>query len=211
VRTFSKPSPSLVISAIALFVALGGTSIAAVSFARNAGAVDGKSAVRASSSLRHAAGKLVATRRRGAHRGQIPARFLAGVAHVKTFGRSTQVVDNAPGAPVTLARTSLGTLTASCNDQNNRPGVEDPTTTIGFTNSSGDFVNVAARVGTGQATVTAQANGTLAPLTVTGSNTFEYMYEKAGKNVIVEGVVRQDGRRSPAASCLVWGTVFVAE
>ena len=55
------PSPAMVVAVIALIVALSGTAIAAVDFARNAGAVDGKSAVGAKASLRSAAGKLVAT------------------------------------------------------------------------------------------------------------------------------------------------------
>ena len=47
---FHKPSPSMVVASIALFVSLGGTSVAAVSYARNAGKVDGYDAVKASSS-----------------------------------------------------------------------------------------------------------------------------------------------------------------
>ena len=57
---FQKPSPSMVVASIALFVSLGGTSVAAVSYARNAGKVDGYDAVRASSSTNKAAGNLVA-------------------------------------------------------------------------------------------------------------------------------------------------------
>src|SRR4051795_7760622 len=43
----SRPSPSMVVAGIALFVSLGGTSIAAVNYAARAGEVDGKSAVSA--------------------------------------------------------------------------------------------------------------------------------------------------------------------
>ena len=56
-----RPSPAMVVAVIALVVALSGTAIAAVDYARNAGAVDGKSAVGAQASLGRAAGKLVAT------------------------------------------------------------------------------------------------------------------------------------------------------
>ena len=62
-----RPSPSLVISVIALVIATTGSAVAAVSFARNAGAVDGRSAVSASSTLSHAAGRLAATARSGKH------------------------------------------------------------------------------------------------------------------------------------------------
>ena len=57
----SRPSPALVVAGIALFVSLGGTSMAAMSYADRAGSVDGKSAVYAGSSLSKAAGKLVTT------------------------------------------------------------------------------------------------------------------------------------------------------
>ena len=55
--------------------------------------------------------------------------------------------------------------------------------------------------------VSAVPNGTVAQLTIGGSNTFFYHVEYKGRNLLVNGVVRQDGRNSAAASCLVWGTV----
>ena len=204
-----RPSPAMVVALVALFTALGGTSVAAVNFARNAGAVDGKSAVSASSSLAHAAGKLVATTRRGRHKGQLPGKFVAGVPHIQTFGRAFDVADNAPGAPQVIgSAASLGTLTATCNDQDKRAGVEDPLTDLAFINTSGDFVNVARRVGTGAGEVTPVANQTVAPLTIAGSNTFFFHVEHRGENMLVQGVVRQDGRGSPVASCLVYGVVM---
>src|SRR3954467_910128 len=87
-----KPSPSLVISIVALVMASTGSAVAAVSFARNAGAVDHKSAVGSGATLSHAAGKLVATRAKGAGKGTIAAKYLdlGGVAHgsTSTFGQS---------------------------------------------------------------------------------------------------------------------------
>ncbi len=205
----SRPSPSMAVAGIALFVSLGGTSLAAVNYAANAGAVDGKSAVSASGTTSHAAGRLVATNSSGPDKGQIPAKFLAGVPHTQTFGRAFDVADNAPGAPQTIGDGgSLGTLTATCNDQNAAAGVEDPTTTLNFVNTSGATINVARRVGTGDGVVAALPNQTLAPLTIAGSNTFFFHIESAGKNLLVNGVVRQDGRGGPAASCLVYGTVM---
>ena len=59
-----------------------------------------------------------------------------------------EVADNAPGAPQTVATLSgLGTLTATCNDQNAAAGNEDPISSITFLNQSGEIVNVARRVG----------------------------------------------------------------
>src|SRR3954449_403250 len=101
-----RPSPSLVVSIIALVFAAAGTSIAAVNFARNAGAVDHKSAVGAASSRSHAAGKLVATASSGSLKGKIPIRFLEQGAYVsgskQTFSQSMPVTDNASSAPVGL-------------------------------------------------------------------------------------------------------------
>ena len=68
----SRPSPSMVVAGIALFVSLGGTSIAAVSYAARAGSVDGKSAVYSGATLSQSAGKLVATERSGADKGRLP-------------------------------------------------------------------------------------------------------------------------------------------
>jgi hypothetical protein len=206
---FSKPSPSMVVASIALFVSLGGTSVAAVSYARNAGKVDGRDAVKASTSNSKAAGKLVATTRTGADKGRIPGKHLADVPHTQTFGRPFDVADNAPGAPQVIGDGgSVGQLTATCNDQSPRPGIEDPITELNFVNTSGDFINVAKRVGGRDAIVSAVPNGTVAQLVIGGSNTFTYHVEYRGRNLLVDGVVRQDGRGSGGASCLVWGTVM---
>src|SRR3954462_15251273 len=79
----SRPSPSMVVAGIALFVSLGGTSVAAVSYAQRAGSVDGKSAVSAGSTLGHAAGRLVATNSSGPDKGRIPGKFIADVARAE--------------------------------------------------------------------------------------------------------------------------------
>ena len=208
----SRPSPAMAVACTALFVALGGTGIAAVNYARNAGAVDGKSAVAASSSTTRAAGKLVATNSRGPAKGRIPAKFLTGVARASTFGASTEVVDNATGAPASLGTApGIGTLTATCADQANQPGNEDPVTTITLTNSSGTTINVAKRVGGGNAAVVAQAPSTVQTITVSGSNTFELHAQNRNVNLLIDGVIRQDGRGTTAASCLFYGTVTYVE
>jgi hypothetical protein len=200
----------MVVASLALFVSLGGTSVAAVSYARNAGKVDGKDAVKASSSVNKAAGKLVATNKSGPDKGRIPGKHLAGVPHTQTFGRAFDVSDNAPGAPQLIGDGgSVGQLTATCNDQAPRAGAEDPITELNFVNTSGDFINVAKRVGVrDDGSVTAVPNGTVAQLVIGGSNTFAYHVEYRGRNLLVNGVVRQDGRGSAAATCLVWGTVM---
>ena len=53
-------------------MATSGTAVAAVSYARNAGKVDGKDASSARASLKSAAGNVVATRAAGSGKGKIP-------------------------------------------------------------------------------------------------------------------------------------------
>jgi hypothetical protein len=48
-------------------------------------------------------------------------------------------------------------------------------------------------------------NGTQSSFNINGSSTFELHLERKGTNYFVHGVVRQDGRGSDNASCLVYG------
>jgi hypothetical protein len=204
---FKRPSPAMLVASIALFVALGGTSFAAVNYARNAGKVDGKDAVKSSRSLDKAAGNLVATYPGGHLKGRIANKFLGESTLARPFGHAFEVVDNAASAPVTIGNTGkLGTLTATCADQAPRAGIEDPISTVSFVNSSGQLINVAKRVGVAAAEIGTQANGTVASVTVRGSNTFEFDINLSGTDVLIEGVVRQDGASTAAANCLVYGT-----
>jgi hypothetical protein len=206
---FSRPSPSMVVASVALFVSLGGTSVAAINYATNAGAVDGKSAVFAGASLNQAAGKLVATNRSGTDKGRVPGKFVADVAKTLSFSRAYEVADNAPGAPQLVSSIrGLGTITATCNDQNAGAGNEDPISVITFNNASGQTVNVARRVGNGDGALTLAANQTATSLSIGGSNTFLFHIEYAGQNAIIQGGVRQDGRGTPAAVCGVFGVVM---
>jgi hypothetical protein len=204
----NRPSPSMVVSLVALVMASTGTAVAAVNYATNAGKVDGKDAVYSGSSLSQAAGDVVATNRSGPDRGRIPGKFLADVMRggADSFSRPAEVQDNAADVPTAISSIpGLGTLSASCFDQNRNPGVEDPATTLTFGNSSGVPVNVARQVGGGGPDVFPQVNNTTTQFTVGGSNTFRLHIEKQGTNYVVEGVVRQDGRNTPGAFCVVYG------
>ncbi len=209
------PSPAMVVAVAALIVALSGTAVAAVDFARNAGAVDGKSAVADGASLKAAAGRLVATRRSGAARGTIAAKYLdlRGVARGSsaTFGRSLAVLDNQTLAPLQIGTVpGLGTLTATCADENGTVGRLDPATTITFANTSGEAVNLARNIGYvgGTNVVTALPNGATHALRIAGSSPFALHLERRGTNYLVDGVVRQDGRNAPGASCLFYGVTL---
>lgn len=202
------PSPSMVVAFIALVMASTGTAVAAVNYAANAGKVDGKSAVYSGSSLRQAAGNLVATNRSGTDRGRIPGKFLADVMRggADSFSRNAEVQDNASDVPSAVASIpGLGTLSASCFDQNKNAGVEDPASTLTFANTSGLPLNVARTVGGGDPSIFAQLANTTSQFTVGGSNTFTLHVEKQGTNYVIEGVVRQDGRNTPGAFCVVYG------
>lgn len=205
----SRPSPSMVVAGIALFVSLGGTSVAAINYATNAGAVDGKSAVFAGASLNQAAGKLVATNRSGDDKGRIPGKFVADVARTQSFNRGFEVADNAPGAPqlVTTIK-GLGSFTATCNDQNAAAGNEDPISVLSFNNTSGQAVTVARRVGNGDGAVQVVPNQTAVSLSIGGTNTYVFHVAYGDHNAIIEGAVGQFGRGTAAATCSVFGYVM---
>jgi hypothetical protein len=204
----SRPSPSMVVAGLALFVSLGGTSMAAVNYASRAGSVDGKSAVAASSTLSRAAGKLVATNSTGPDKGRFPGKFVADVGKTQTFGSGFEVADNTPGAPQTVAVMSgLGTMTATCNDQNTTGGNEDPISVITFLNQSGQPLNIARRTGNNAGALSVSQNQTATSVTIGGSDTFTFHMEQSGHNAIITGGVRQDGRGTARAICVVFGVV----
>lgn len=206
-----RPSPAMCVASVALFVSLGGTSVAAVSFARNAGKVDGKDAVASSATLRRAAGNVVATASRGPHTGKLPGRFVADVARSQSFARAFEVADNGTGAVEALAAVpGTGTLQANCADQAPRPGVEDPITGVQFVNTSGQTVNITRHRFNDELSIGTLATGTVAPLTFGGSNTFEIQVQHGATNLLINGTVRQEGRGTGAALCLVYGTVLLA-
>jgi len=201
-----RPSPSLVVSIIALVLATAGTSVAAISFAKNAGAVDGRSAVGASASNARAAGKLVTTGKSG----RVPIKFLDldGIMRgdKSTFAQGIEVVDNASGTPVLIGgREGLGLISATCQDQSDVAGSEDPQVTITFANSSGQTVNFSRSVGNGQSAVSTVAAATQASFTINNSNEFR-LYAQAGTiHYVLDGVVRQDGQNTGAGVCAVYG------
>jgi hypothetical protein len=206
----SRPQPATIISIAALVMASTGSAVAAVSFARNAGHVNGIKATRSGATLSHAAGKLVATQSKGPGKGTIAQKYLdtSGLARgaTSTFGQAFQVVDNATSVPTQIGGIpGLGPLTATCVDQNAQVGNEDPQTTITFANTSGDTVNESRQIGGNNPTVDAVLNGTQSSFNISGSSTFELHLERKGSNYFVHGVVRQDGRGTNAASCLVYG------
>jgi hypothetical protein len=134
---------------------------------------------------------------------------VADVARTQSFSRAYEVADNAPGAPQLIQSIrGLGTITATCNDQNGAAGNEDPISVITFNNASGQTINVARRVGNGDGALTLAPNQTATSLSIGGSNTFVFHVEFGGQNAIIQGGVRQDGRGTPAAVCGIFGVVM---
>ncbi len=203
-----RPSPSMMVASIALFVSLGGTSIAAVNYARKAGKVDGRDAVHAASTLSQAAGELVATKSKGANKGRIPNQFLGDVPFTQSFERRLEVADNQPGAPGALVSSgSLGTLSAQCSDQADAVGVEDPVVQLAWANGTTVPINVARRVGVGGGAVESLGPGAQAPLRVPAQNTFLYYVQLGSANVMVNGMARQEGSGTGAGTCFVSGAL----
>ena len=210
------PSPAMVVAVIALIVALSGTAIAAVDFARNAGAVDGKSAVGAKASLRSAAGKLVATSTGGNGKGQIPARFLDGVMRggTMTLSKYLRTTDNQAGrATQLLIIPGIGRFDAQCDDVDPTVGTQTTRTSINFTASVNQGVNVSRLLGRDIGTATrptvfTAAKGQLVSILASADGLFEVIMESKGRSVLITGASRTDNGPGPQAACLIWGTAF---
>ena len=200
----------MAVACTALFVSLGGTSIAAVNYAQNAGKVDGKDAVAARSTVARAAGDLVATNRSGPHRGQIPGKFLAGVARSTPFGRFLEVQDNAAGAPVTLtAEGGFATVAVACLDQAAAAGVENPLVRVTVANQSGGPMNLARRQGGAPPAVIEFANGTVQTFNVGDQNAIEILLAKPdGQTLAIDAGARQAGQGTASAACNVFGAAL---
>ena len=131
--------------------------------------------------------------------------------YITSFARAQDVIDNQTGAPVALATIAgLGTITSVCEDQSKTVNKEDPRQTIAFLNQSGATVSYARQIGGGgAATISAPQNGTSAPFTIAGSNTFQLLIQAGTKSVTLQGIARQDGTNTAAAQCFTTAQVIV--
>jgi hypothetical protein len=210
------PSPAMVVALVALVVALSGTAIAAVTYAQNAGAVDGKSAVAAGSSLRRAAGKLVATQTGGNGKGQIPARFLDGVMRggTQTLSKYLRTVDNQAGrATPLLIVPGIGRFDVQCDDVDPTVGTQTTRTSMNFTASVRQGVNVTRLLGrdigaSQRPDVFTAPQGQPVQLLASADGLFQFIMEAKGRSVLVVGASRTDNSPGPQAACLLWGTAF---
>lgn len=207
------PSPAMVVALIALFVASSGTAVAVVGYARNAGAVDGKSAVAASSTLKRAGGNLVATESRGPDRGRIPDRFVANVMRggATSLTRYMHVSDNAHGPVVALAIIPrVGRLDAQCRDQDPTPGIESTQTVISFTAEDARGVNVSRLLGRDiesgrNAVVFTALKDKPVPIISFADSLFQLVLQARDRTVFVNGASRSDANRTADAKCLIFG------
>jgi hypothetical protein len=207
------PSPAMVVALIALVVGSSGTAFAVANYARNAGAVDGRSAVAASSTLKRAEGNLVATATAGPGRGRIPDRFVAGVMRggSTSLTRYMRVVDDQPGPVEPLAIIpKIGRLDAQCRDQDPVPGVESTQTVITFTASARGGVNISRLLGRdiesarNAVVFTAQRNEPV-PILSFADNLFQLVLQAGDRTVFINGASRSDANRSADAACLIFG------
>jgi hypothetical protein len=207
------PSPAMVVAIVALVVALSGTAVAAVDFARNAGAVDGKSAVPAGSSLQHAAGRLVATASAGPRRGRLPGRFVADVMRggATSLTRYLRAVDNADGPIVPLAIIpGIGRLDAQCRDQDPTVGVKSTQTLVSFTASDPGGVNVSRLLGSDigssrEGVVFTALQGQPVPILQFADSLFQLTLQARDRTVFMTGAARPDLNRTASAACLIFG------
>ena len=221
-----RPSPAMTVAVVALVMSMTGGAIAAVNFAENAGSVDGYSAVKASKGGKaKAAGKLVATYKRGDNRGRLPLRIIAGAASQNSVedladraaegrngARLIAVADNQTTAAETMVDLELGSLQVSCADQNDNAGIENATTRITLTNGSGLPVNLSRSVGNGAPTIATLQTGTADTFSVPQENTFSIQLQGTDNTtVLVEGTARQVGQGTNDSSCAVWATAVVVD
>lgn len=203
----------MVVALIALVVASSGTAVAVVGYARNAGAVDGKSAVSASATTKRATGKLVATATAGPGKGRIPDRFVSGVMKggSTSLTKYMRVVDDAEGPVVPLAIIPrIGRLDAQCRDQDPTPGVESTQTVITFTASDPGGVNVSRLLGRDiesarNAVVFTALKDTPVPILSFADSLFQLVLQARDRTVFINGASRSDANRSANAACLVFG------
>lgn len=203
----------MVVALIALFVALSGTAVAVVGYARNAGAVDGKSAVSSSASLDRAGGRLVATASAGPNRGRVPDRFVSGVMRggATSLTRYLRVVDNADGPVVPMAIIPrIGRLDAQCRDQDATPGIESTQTVITFTASDPGGVNVSRLLGRDiesarNAVVFTALKDEPVPILSFADSLFQLLLQARDRTVFINGASRSDANRTADAKCLIFG------
>jgi len=193
----------MLVALAALVLSMTGGAIAAVNYARNAGAVDGYSAVKAESSKQKAAGKLVATDSSGT----FPAKFLdaAGSAGGSVL---IEVPDNGLSEPERIVGLGLGSISAACFDQQPKAGVENPATRFYVTNHSGTELDIAHRVGGGQGAVATLSAGGAVSFVVGRQGIVEVQLQNAERSVLVQGAARQAGQGTPAGSCGVFATAL---
>jgi hypothetical protein len=203
----------MVVALVALVVALSGTAVAAVDYARNAGAVDGKSAVASDVTLAAAKGKLVATSPSGTSRGRIPGRFVSDVMRggSTSISKYLRVVDNQPGAVVAIATIDgIGKFEAQCRDQDPAPNVESTQTIITFTASQPSGVNVSRLTGrdidnSRDGIVFTALPSQAVPVISFADTMFQLILQSGQKTVFLSGSARSDANHTANAACLIWG------
>lgn len=200
-----RPSPAMVVALVALVMSTGGAAVAAVNYARNAGAVDGKSAVKAESSNRKAAGKLVATDSRG----MLPTKFLDAMAPARSGAITLAAPDNGLGDAQRIVAFELGSVSAACFDQRENAGVVNPATRFYVTNFSGTELNVAYRAGGGPGAAQTVPAGGAVSFVVGAQALAEVLVQNAEQSAVVQAGARQVGQGTAEGTCAAFATALV--
>jgi hypothetical protein len=158
----------------------------------------------------------VATSTGGNGKGQIPARFLDGVMRggTQTLSKYLRTVDNQAGRPTPLLIIpGIGRFDAQCDDVDPTVGTQTTRTSINFTASVSQGVNVSRLlgrdIGAGERPAVFSApKGQPVSILASADGLFEVIMEAKGRSVLVTGAARTDNGPGPAAACLLWGTAF---
>ena len=206
----SRPSPSMVVAGIALFVSLGGTSIAAVSYVV---ATPARSTARARCSpaprCRRPRASSSRPTARAPTRAACPASSSPTSRKTQTFSNIFEVADNAPGAPQTVAaheRPRHAHRDLQRPEQRRRqrgPDLDDHVhQRVRRERQRRPPRRQRRRRALGRRQPDRDVDRASAARTRSCSTS-----SAAGQNVIINGGVRQDGRGTPAAICVVFGVV----
>ena len=147
----------------------------------------------------------MATSTGGNGKGQIPARFLDGVMRggTQTLSKYLRTVDNQAGRPTPLLIIpGIGRFDAQCDDVDPTVGTQTTRTSINFTASVKQGVNVSRLlgrdIGAGERPAVFSApKGQPVSILASADGLFELIMEAKGRSVLITGASRTDNGPGP--------------
>jgi hypothetical protein len=132
----------------------------------------------------------------------------------QTLSKYLRTVDNQAGRPTPLLIIpGIGRFDAQCDDVDPTVGTQTTRTSINFTASVNQGVNVSRLLGRDigaaeRPAVFSALKGQPVSILASADGLFEVIMEAKGRSVLVTGAARTDNGPGPAAACLLWGTAF---